>query len=176
MSDSSTAVLNRLLSGTRDLSIFQPDDAQRRAKSNFWTYFATEEGVTLPPTPDLALALRFGADSRITRWWILPGFQDWFLNREEFKQRMEYLSNLCLDQLETILTTTSSANSDKLNAIKLIMQVARKTPTSSDPDTTKYADDKIGKMGRVELEEFIRRNIRIVGDSPESNVDNTPKP
>lgn len=166
MSDS---VLNRLLSQTRDLSIFQPDNDQRRAKSNFWTYFASEEGVPLPPTPDLALALRFGADSRITKWWPLPGFQDWFLNRDEFRQRMEYLSNLCLDQLETIVTTNSSANSDKLNAIKLIMQVARKTPSPGDSAAEKFADDKIGKMGRPELEEFIRRNIKLV-DTPDSNI------
>lgn len=182
LTDSQVQVLSQLVNTARDVVAFQPDPHQRRAKANFW---ASREQVAMEvaPEPDLssaaafrasrgsvppdaanedmrllASALRFGGDRRISQWWSLPGFQDWFLNKDEFRQRLEYLSNVALDQLESILSSGRSSDSDKLNAIKLIMAVQK--PTAPDPDTT--ADAVIGKMTRQQLTEYISRNIKLL--------------
>lgn len=149
------------LRATRDVSVFQPLPEHIRAKSNFWTYFGTGEGSPLPRDPNLATALQFSGDKRISQWWDIPGFQDWFLNRDEFRQRMEYLSNLALDQLEGILTSGVVASSDKLSAIKLIMQVAEKVPTNKAAET-EGVDAMIAKMSKVQLEEYIRGSMRLL--------------
>ncbi len=151
------ATLTRLLEATRDVVMFQPDPNQRRAKSNYWTHFAGS-GTEVAPAPNLATALQFGADRRISAWWDLPGFQDWFLNRDEFRQRLEYLSAVGLDALESILTGRMSSDSDKLNAIKLIMAVSK----PGQPDSEQMADAAIGKMTRQQLQEYISRNMKLV--------------
>lgn len=156
-----TETFLRALQATTDVSIFQPLPEQRRAKSNFWTHFSGGEATTLPPNPSLALALQYGADRRIQQWWPLPGFQDWFLNRDEFRQRMEYLSNLALDELEALLTAKSSMNSDKLSAIKLIMQVGQKIPTGKS-EGGDMIDAMISKMSKAQLEEYIQSSLRLL--------------
>lgn len=162
-----TKAVEHILATTRDLTSFFPTEAHIRAKANFWTHFS-ETDTPVPDQVDLSTAARFSGDRRIQTWWSTPGFQDWFLNREEFKQRMEYLSNLCLDQLESILTSNVNP-SDKLAAIKLIMQVSSKTPDARASDKQgKYLDSKIAEMSREQLEAYIRRSIQVL-PSPQLN-------
>lgn len=138
---------------------FLPTNPQKRAKSAFWTHFSTAGEGSLTPTPSLATALRFGQDNRIQAWWDQAGFQDWFWNRDEFRQRMEYLANLAVDELEEILLSKQVATSDKLNAIKMVMQVSQKTtPVRAEESLP----DLIGKMNRVQLEEYIRSGLKLL--------------
>lgn len=82
---------------------------------------------------------------------------------------MEYLSNLALDNLEDILISPMHQASDKLSAIKLIMQVAQKTPKAT-PDEDGGLGKLIGNMNKVQLEEFIRNNLRLLPTNPTIEV------
>lgn len=154
--DPKLVALANLIANTRDVSVFQADRNQRRAKSNFWTHFGSaNSGV--PLQEDLATALRFGADKRISQWWDLPGFQDWFLNRDEFRQRLEFLSHLSLDVLEEIVTSKQSSNMDKLQALKMILAAQPKEVSEAE-----VADAVIAKMTKQQLQEYISRNIKLL--------------
>lgn len=156
-----TSILQTLTTAARDLAIFtKPTTEQRKARSVFWTHFGTEGVPPPPPLPDLAAALRFGGDSRISKWWDLPGFQQWFWNNEEFKQRLEFIAGLALDTLEEVVGDPTQKTSDRLNAAKMIMEAAGKFPSKKADGGERFLDEKIASMGRQELESFISSNIK----------------
>lgn len=148
-----------VLSTAPELVIFQPTADQRKAKSNFWSYWA-EGGAEVPPTVSLATAVRFGGDKRISLWWDTPEFQEWFTNKDEFRQRLEYLSHLVLDTFEKVLTDPASHAGAKVQAGKTILEAAKKMPRGKDEE--RYADEKISRMDRRQLEEFIRNNLTLL--------------
>lgn len=145
------------LQKVRDLSSFQPTEAQRKVKGRFWSYF--ESSDALPPAEiDLSTASRYGAHRSLPDWWAIPGFTDWFTNRDEFRQRMEYLAQRALDELETILASTDErSGATKVQAIRIIMDISNKAPKSA---TDKFLDERVQKMSEKELEEFISKNVR----------------
>jgi hypothetical protein len=153
-----------------DVVVFQPDEPQRRAKSNFWAHFATTD--TLPPDHvSLATALKFGGDRRISQWWDLPGFQDWFSNKDEFRQRVEFLADLALDELYGIIKDKEFNGSAKVAAIKMLMEMGKKLSSKS-ADKDQYLDEKVSQMSKEELEKFIRsRTAKLL--QPEQDKDNS---
>ena len=140
---------------------YLPSPEQRKAKSAFWARWS-ENPLCEPQDISLALAARFtGSDRRLDRWWSQPGFREWFINQDEFRQRLEYLANLALDQAEEILAAPMEIKGiagAKVNAMKLILEAARKMPSRREVD--KYLDEKIASMNKTELEEFIRKQSR----------------
>lgn len=136
---------------------FNPTDAHRRAKTAFWSHFFDSGDV--PPT-DLneATAARFSGYNEVIGWWSTPGFREWFSNGEEFRQKVEYVSNLALDVLHSVLSSESSRTGDRLAAAKMALEIAAKFPKSAPKE--KYADDKIAEMGKAELEQFIQSKLK----------------
>lgn len=153
-------ILPNLIQASKNHLVFQPTADHRRAKSAFWTSIRVQ-GV-LPPggRPNLAAALQYAGDRRISKWWEQDGFEEWFCNEEEFSQRAEYIASLALDQLEAILTTTTTTNGDKIKAIQLAVQLANKITTSSKEQ--QFADQKIAGMDAKQLEEFITHQMRLL--------------
>jgi hypothetical protein len=143
----------------RDLTLFSDPSAEhRKAKATFWSHFL--DGETPVPEPiDLAAARRFCGDRRIENWWSLPGFVDWFTNREEFRQRVEFISNLALDNLEQVLRDKDTGATARIAAIKLVMELGNKLPKAAGKEA-QYADEKIAGMSKEQLEEYIQKNIR----------------
>lgn len=140
--------------------LFKPSDAQIRAKSAFWSRFY-DNPICDPQSLTLTVASQFVGDSRIERWWSTPGFREWFSNTNEFRERLEMLAYKSLTRLEQIIDSPTTNPNAQVNAIKLLMEMGRKLPRLQQ-DTEKYADEKIAKMSKAELEEYIRRNIKLV--------------
>lgn len=163
--DSQTSKLLALVTDTADLVIFQPDASQRRAKGNFWSYF-TDSDAPLPQDITLALALKFGADRRIGAWWDSREFRDWFCNKDEFRQRLEYLTHLALDSAEEILISKTVSAQAKVAMAKLIIEAANKMPKGRADD--KFLDERVAQMDRKQLEEFIRKSVRILPSADKS--------
>lgn len=163
--------LSPILDKAVDLSVFKPDEDQRRAKSNFWSFFAS--GDILPPADiSKSVALRYGGDRRVSSWWDLEGFQDWFSNKDEFRQRIEFLADLALDELQLLIRDRQTNGSAKVAAIKLIMEAGKKV--SNKGESEKYLDDLVTKMNKQELEKFIRtRTAKLI--SPTSDDDESPE-
>lgn len=162
-----TDILSRLTHVSKDLSLFEnPTPEQRKAKERFWAPFLAGD-TPVPPTMDLAAALKFAGDRRLKQWWDLPGFQDWFFNREEFKERVEFIAHLALDGIEEVLKDRMATASAKVAAAKLALEVANKLPKAKDQDG-RFADDKINQMDRAQLEAFIKRKLTLLPNSTES--------
>lgn len=154
---------------------YLPSPEQRKAKSGFWARFH-ENPLCDAQDITLAMALKVGGDGRVSRWWSEPGFRDWFRNADEFRQRLEYLVNLSLDTLEHVLVDPKAQGSAKVNAAKLLMEVARKMPPKG--TTERYLDEKIAEMDRKQLEEYISKKTKLlpvpaVQDLTEDTSDST---
>lgn len=141
---------------------YHPESSQRRAKSAFWARFS-EAPLCEPEDISLAIALKFSGDNRVSRWWAQDGFKEWFKNRDEFRQRMEYLAQLALDCLEGILVDDGAQTSARVNAAKLIMEVARKTPSKATQE--KFLDAQIASMDKKEVDAYIQKRIGLAPPS-----------
>lgn len=167
----SDKLLIKLLSDVADVVEFTPNQDHRRAKSNLWTAVA-EQGISLPPDPPMQLVAQYAGDRRLQQWWDIPGFQDWFLNRQEFRQRVDALSQLALDEMERILTSTDPKTATaKVAVIRMALEASGKLAEASRSRDSDTADEKIAKMSQKELEEFIRERTHSLQinkiDSPQ---------
>lgn len=147
---------------------YLPSAEQRRAKSSFWSRF-NDNPICDPSEISLAIALRFVADGRLSRWWSQDGFKEWFRNGEEFRHRVEYLAHLALDALENVLIDPKAQGSARVNAAKLLMEVARKMPARGAVE--KYLDEKIAEMDKKQLEEFISKRTKLLRTATEPTTD-----
>lgn len=138
---------------------YLPSPEQRKSKSSFWVRF-NDNPICEPQDISLQLALQFVDDSRLSKWWSQDGFKEWFRNRDEFRQRIEYLAHLSLDTLESVLIDPMSQSSAKVNAAKLLMEVARKMPPKQAVE--QYLDQKIAEMDRKQLEEFVKSRMKLL--------------
>ena len=136
---------------------FKPEDSHRRAKSAFWAHYFSG-GDVIPSHIEPALAARISGFNEVLDWWAIPGFQEWFSNGEEFRQKVEYVSYLGLNTLESILLDTQANTKDWLTAARMSLEIAAKFPKGSGED--KFADDKIRDMDRKQLEEFIASKLK----------------
>ena len=141
-----------------DLSVFRANEDQRRAKSNFWSFFMS--GDALPPQNiDFATAARYGCDRRMSDWWDLEGFQDWFQNKDEFRQRVEFISDLALDELQLLIRDKMTNASAKVAAIKMVMELGSKLASKSND---KVLDEDLNNMSKQDLEKFIQDRVAIL--------------
>lgn len=149
-------ILTKINAVARDLTLLTPTPEQRRTKAAFWASFASGD-TPVPAEIDLATALRFGANPRLSVWWDIPGFQDWFRNEQEFVQRVEFLAQLALDSVEEILIDKNANPTAKINAVKIVMEMGQKFPGKQ--DSGKYRDEDIANMSKEELEEFVAKTV-----------------
>jgi hypothetical protein len=157
----------KLASVVDDL-VFLPKSEQRQVKSAFWAVVA-DNPIHDPETITLEDMMKVTGDTRLRRWIKEPGFREWFLNKEEFRQRLEYLAHLTLDRLEKILSDDEGHASAQVQAAKLIIEAANRMPQKWVKET--YLDDRIQKMGKAELEQFIRRNMALLPETAAAAAD-----
>jgi hypothetical protein len=138
----------------------------RRAKAAFWSSLTDHPlGIGDTDTLTLAASKQLGADSRLPRWWAIPGFQEWWQNKQEFKQRLEYMAQLALDSLEEILADPNANPTAKVNSAKLVLDAANKMPKKAPEENL---DAKLASMTRTELEEYVRSKVKYLTPSPET--------
>lgn len=141
---------------------FLPGPEQRKVKSAFWTIQA--DSPMVPGSVSLDSALIITSDNRLRKWWTIPGFSDWFANKEEFRQRIEYLAHLALDTAEDILLDPKANANARVSMAKLVIEAANRMPQKYSKEI--YLDEKIGTMGKRELEEYIKRATAFLPAPP----------
>lgn len=154
--------INKILAAASSDLTFAPTQDMRRAKAAFWHRFA-EGPMVASDTITLASVQQVATDKRLTKWWTLPGFQEWFQNREEFRERMEYLADVALDALEQVLTDPDANAGAKVASAKLVLEAASKMPKAvPDSPTT-----RLETMSRSELEDYVRKNLKFLTPTPD---------
>lgn len=145
--------------------LHEPTLEQRQIKQQFWSRFQDNQ-ICLPEDITESVALRLVPDNRIRKWWKLAGFQEWFRNQDEFRERTEYLAYLALESLERVLVDPKSQASSVVSAAKLVMELTNKMPRAGAED--KFLDADIAKMTKAEVKKFLERaTAKLV--SPDQN-------
>lgn len=159
--DNINKMLQAVLTTAADVTTYTPTEDQRKAKSAFWTSIS-EEGI-VPPTEGITepLVAQFVHDTRLPAWWSIPGFQQWFTNNQEFTQRVGFIADLALDEMENIIRSNLVTAQVKTPLIKLAMEMAGKIPKNRAQDT-ESEEDVISKMSRAELEEYIAKKMPML--------------
>lgn len=136
--------------------IFRPSMEQRRAKSNFW---ARQQEMPIqmdPSTFDTPYMVRLAGNKQLKGWLSQKGFKEWFLDANDVSGRLEFLFDLAISSLESIIMNEDpKAQSARVNAIKLAAELANKMPNRWARQS--YADELIGKMDEVQLEAFLEK-------------------
>lgn len=150
--------INKILAAASTDLTFSPTPDMRRAKAAFWSRFADAPTSLSSDPVTLASAQQIGADKRLSKWWSLPGFQEWFQNKEEFRERLEYLADIALDSLEQVLTDPDANASAKVASAKLVLEAASKMPKKIEDSPS----TRLESLSRSELEDYVRRNLRYL--------------
>lgn len=142
--------------------VFTPSPIQRKAKAAFW-YKWNEHPFGDPADITAHTASDYAGYSQVREWWADSRFKEWFLNRDEFRQRVEYLANLALDTAEEILLDPDASAGARVSMVKLAAELASKMPQKGFREM--LLDESIQKMNKEELEKFILDNTkRLVGE------------
>lgn len=166
MTKSKEADVVELLDRAIEASEFQPTEAQLKVKAKMLGLIMDNPVYSLA---DLSLeaAMDLTQDKKLERWWNIEGFQDWFKNKNEFKQRNEHLIALAQDAMERILKSSNPKMAGaQVNAFKALLEVANKMPAKK--GEVKFSDESINRMDPLQLEEFMRKAgyIRISEKKP----------
>lgn len=151
------------LAALREDLLFMPNPAHRRAKCQFWARYGGLGKVN----PSQAQVLEITKEPGIAKWWSLPGFKEWFFNQDEARERLEYLYMLALDSAEELLLNPNSNDNAKVQAIKVIANLAGKEPSKNES----YIDAEIQRMDSAKLKAYIEKHTRQL--EPAKEVDNT---
>lgn len=159
-SNDGTPPVNIISAAASEL-IFIPTPSQRQVKARLVIKLAENPIIELGSLT-LAEAQQLTGSSQLKDWWGRPGFKEWFLDQNEYRQRLEYLFSLALDAAEEILLSTDiKVQGARVAMIKLLAELANKTPKETQ---TRYKDEAIAKMSQAELEAFLEKNgIAISG-------------
>ena len=132
-----------------------PPKAQREAKAAFKL---AHRDVEVPGKVTAEYAATKSQDKRVLKWWDEGGeeFQSWFLDREEFRRKVELAVDLAMDALTSILSDPTQKASDTIKAINLALQI--RDMTVSEEQNKQYIDGMVAKMDQEELEAFIKEN------------------
>lgn len=135
-------------------ALFTPNRGQRAIKARFWTILSNSMTSKNPLEMSTVEVMRTVRDNRLGAWINIPGFKDWFFNSTEHIERLEYLFDLALIAAEEILLSDDpkSANA-KVQMIRVIAELAKKMPQKGGDN---FQDEKISRMSKHELEEFLK--------------------
>jgi hypothetical protein len=137
--------------------IFTPTLLQKRLKAEFWVAYNDNPLVSLDQI-SLLEANTYVRTRKLNNWWSIPGFRDWFLNRSEYRERLEFLFNLSMDAIEEILLSTDpKVQSARVNAIKIIAELGNKYPRGVNKGEGQYLDSAIASMDKAQLEVFLQK-------------------
>jgi hypothetical protein len=146
---------------------YRPTKQQEIVKARFWQRVASNplliaEELSLAQVSDI-----LGSRS-LEPHWNKPGFREWFLNRQEHRERIEQLFSLALHAAEGLLLSEDPKTANaKVNILRVLAELASKKPKETDSHK-----DPVSEMSKQELEEFlaksgvrIERPVQLVVDS-----------
>jgi hypothetical protein len=163
--ESSMQEITKVLQGEL---IYLPTPPQRKVKAAFWAVY-NENPIMGVDKINLATVQQITGSAVVSKWWAKDGFKEWFLNKDETRQRLEYLFNLSLDTAEEILIDPEANTNAKVQMIKLLAELTNKMPQKWKQE--KFLDENIQKMDKRQLEGFLKKHGALP-DSVDKELDN----
>jgi hypothetical protein len=132
---------------------FLPSSYQQELKAQFFSRF--EPGPFRDTnTITLADAQAVLKEPKLKQYWGIPGFREWFTNKNEVAEKIEYLTLVGLDALEAVLLDPKSQASAKVNAFKLLAEIKGMVNRGGKKEEKKSAVDE---MSEAELKEYLNK-------------------
>lgn len=161
MADSKTiGNISKALGSALDDIIFDPNAEMRKLKATFWTIYGSNPLMSRERVTQAAI-LEATSDTRIRSWWALPGFKEWFTNKDEWRQRQEYLAGLAQDVAEKILLDPRANANAKVALIKFLTESVGKAEARI--REVKMLDAQVHEMTPDQLQEFLQKNgVKVI--------------
>lgn len=137
--------------------IFQPTEPQRKLKAQLLAKLADNPLYDLASLT-LAQVQEITGSTTIQKWWSVPGFSDWLLDRDENRAKLEYLFSLALEAAEQILMNTDpKAQGSRVAMIKTLAELAGKMPGKQVRESAEKEKDikSVQAMDKTQLLEFL---------------------
>jgi len=144
--------------------VFVPTTEMRKIKQKFW--YSWKQG---PSKGDITIAqvINITGCRSVETWAKRPGFKEWLINDQEHGQRLEYLFDIGLDALESLILTGERAG-DKLKAIE---QVAKLSQKIGKPEAQiRFMDQDIQEMNEKQIDAYLKKLGVIGGDDEEKDL------
>lgn len=140
--------------------LFSPSVPQAKVKARFWVRF-TPGPFMGPSGITVEEAMRVTGCPTLKKWWGEKGFKEWFLNKEEERERIKYLFNKGLDAVEEILMDPAANPNAKANLIKMLAEMTGHLGKTKPVE--KFADQEIEKMDEQQLETYLtKKGVKVV--------------
>lgn len=137
--------------------VFFPEKDHQRLKAQFWARFESSPFADAASI-SLSTVQEKVSDPRLRNYWALPGFKEWFLNKDEARERLEYLFSKALDAAEVVLEDLDPKSfSAKVNLIKLLAELTGRLQTRGGGKDEKFSDSAINDMSEAELKKWLNR-------------------
>jgi hypothetical protein len=147
-----TNVIGRLIADT-----FRPTESQRKAKAALLAFLADPETMLFDLkslTVDRAISLT--GIPALRTWWNQPGFRAWFINKEESRQKIKYLTDKALESAVQILDDPDPrASSAKVSILKILL-------TYEAQEQTAKTNTKFDNMDINQLRGFLKQNAHLI--------------
>jgi hypothetical protein len=148
--------------------VFAPTDEMREVKAAFWAKIEDKPHVNVDELTLVAVQYEV-PDSRLREWWHLDGFKEWFANKDEVRQRMEYLISLGLDAVQDLMQSRDSKVAGaQVKALEMLCRLTNREPARV--KEIKFIDKEVQDMTQGELEEFIAKNAKLLDKSKDEKV------
>lgn len=151
----------------QDEILFKPSRRERELKAKFWYLVGNDPFLDPKVLTSSANSVRTFLGANLPNW-DTPGFQDWFLNREEYRVRIEYLFGLSLDAMEEILVNNDpKVQGARVQLIRALAELAGKVPhkqANIQITANTAIANRIEGMNKEELEKYL-------GNSPILTID-----
>lgn len=134
---------------------FVPSPLQQQLKAQFWARFepgpfADKSRLNLP------LVQEHVNDPKLKQYWGVPGFKEWFSNKDEAREKLEYLFMLASSAMEQVLLDPGANANAKANIFKNLAEMTGRL-TKGGKEADKFSDDQVNKMSEEELRKFIQK-------------------
>jgi hypothetical protein len=133
--------------------LFNPNSELRQLKARFLTITADNPLIDLNTISKNDVKRLVKNTKLIDMYWDSPGFLDWFFHRDENRVRIEQLFSLALDSIEQVLLSSDVKTTNaKVNALKVLAELANKFPRESDKK------DPLAGMSKEDLQNFLEKS------------------
>lgn len=151
-SETETSVIGKLIADT-----FKPTDSQRKAKASLLAFLADPETMLFDlKSLSVDRAISLTSIPALRTWWNQPGFRTWFINKEESRQKIKYLTDKALEAAVQILDDPDPrASSAKVNILKTLLAYEAQ-------EQTQKTHTKFDNMDINQLRGFLKQNAHLI--------------
>jgi hypothetical protein len=147
-------MVDKSLESAIDEISFCASPEQRVCKAGFWAKMGDDAVALNRETITLAQARAVTGVAKLARWWPVPGFREWFINGEEWKQKLLYVIDVGLDALIDIMADDNPKTAGaRVKAFEVACRLAGREPAKT--KEVRFIDKGINDMNEQQLQAFI---------------------